>query len=48
MLNVVKAVVNEEAQFGDDSQLIAHARAQVVTDGFLVCGDVLDDFLRFF
>ena len=48
VLDVIQAVIDEETQFGNNTQLIAYACTQVVANGFLVCSDVLDDFLRFF
>ena len=41
VLDIVKRVVDEEAQLGDNSQLVSHARTQFVAYGFLVSRDVL-------
>ena len=39
-LEIVETVVDEETQFGYDSQLIVHACAQLVTNGLGVVLDV--------
>ena len=47
MVDVIKAVVNEETQFGDDAQLVTHALSQLIAYAFLVTGDVLQQLLAF-
>ena len=36
MFDIVEAVVDEELEFGDDAQLLAHSCAEVETDLLLV------------
>ena len=45
VLNVIERVVDEEAQLGDDAQLVAHPCTQFVTDGLFVLLDILHQLL---
>ena len=47
MLHVVEAVVLEETELGDDTELVVYALAEVVAYGLLVLADILDDLLGF-
>ena len=47
-LEIVETVVDEETQFGHDSQLIVHACAQLVTNGLGVVLDVAEYLFAFF
>ena len=44
-LNIIERVVHEEAQFGDDTQLVAYACAKLVADGLLVGCDVAENLV---
>ena len=46
VLDIIKRVIDKEAQLGDNSQLVSHARTQFVAYGFLVSRDVLYQFFR--
>lgn len=47
VFDVVERVVKEEAQFGNDAQLVAQSCAELVSDSFLVLSDVFQDFFTF-
>lgn len=48
VFDIVETVVDEKAKLGNNAQLIVHALAQFVADGFLVSRDVFDEFLGLF
>ena len=45
MFDIVQTVVDKEAQFRDDAQLVPDACAQLIPDLFVAGIDVLQDFL---
>ena len=45
VVDVVEAVVDEEAQLGDDAQLVVHASSQFVPDALFVGCDILQQLL---
>ena len=48
MFYIVEAVVDKEAQFGYDAQLIMYARAQFVAYGLDVAFDIFEQLFTFF
>ena len=47
MVDIVERVVDKETQLGNDTQLVADPRAQLIPDGLCVGVHVLDDLLAF-
>jgi hypothetical protein len=45
VLDIVERVVDEELQFGDDAELVALERTQLVADGACLRVDVVEQFL---
>ena len=47
VVDIVERVVEEEAQLGDDAQLVAHTLSEVVANGGLVAGHGIDNLFAF-